>query len=282
MQAERREDWPQGWRLTAPESHVLHYRGGSAPAELLRVAIAELIARRVLRLEAVEPKRRWQRAPRWALVEGPETARGAEPPLDRILDLVRAAPREPLRALREGSTMAVPVEGVLVGDLGRALRKEFRQLDLYREDHVAPLLVERGLLEPTRPRRRSRAAEFDWTEDGRAADAELTRWLDLGREHLAEWVERDPARAAAFTREAGGAILLMRDQYPELERLRQIAGPAVVEGGGFVEFGGGHDGDGMGLHGLDLDFGGALDLGGGLGDFGGGGGGDGGGGGGGQ
>ena len=71
----------------------------------------------MLRLEAVEPKRRWQRVLRWALVEGPEAARGAEPPLDRILDLVRAAPGEPLRALREGSTMAVPVEGVLVGDL---------------------------------------------------------------------------------------------------------------------------------------------------------------------
>jgi hypothetical protein len=126
---------------------------------------------------------------------------------------------------------------------------------------------------------------------GREADAQLSRWLEIAGEHLADWVESDPVRASAFTREAGSAVLLMRESFPELDELSRRVGPAVVDAGGGEGFAVGqpaplhhHAGLGPGGHtlhldGLGLDFGGLLDLGGGLGDFGGGGDGGGGGGG---
>ena len=90
------------------------------------------------------------------------------------------------------------------------------------------------------------------------------------------------ARAAAFTREAGAAILLMRDQYPELERLRQGPPRASSRAAVSWSWAGGTTASAWGWTAWTSTSAGALDLGGGLGDFGGGGGGDGGGGGGGQ
>lgn len=51
--------------------------------------------------------------------------------------------------------MAVTVEGVPVKDLKRAVRKRWRNVDEYRAQHVAPVLVERGLLKELRPARRA-------------------------------------------------------------------------------------------------------------------------------
>jgi hypothetical protein len=294
-------DWPPRWELTAPESHVISYRGGGFMGEPVRLAVTELIVRRVLALERVERTGRWRREQSWALIDGPAAMSGVESPLTVVLELARSEPRQTLPVLREGSTMAVPVDGVLVRDLKRAVRKRWGNGDGYRAQHVAPVLVERGLLKPIRERRRSGEAEFDWTEAGREADEQLTRWLELGREHLAEWVRTDRARAHAFTRGAGSAVLLMRDQFPVLEDLSHHAGAAAAGIGGLEGTAGGdptlgdpslgdpslgdpslghgalgHSGAGLDLgglgHGLGLDFGGLLDLGGGLGDIGGGGG----------
>lgn len=146
--------------------------------------------------------------------------------------------------------------------------------------------MDRGLLELTRERGRIGAAEFEWTEAGREADAQLSRWMELASEHLAQWVRSDPARAAAFTKEAGSAVLLMKDQFPELDELSRREGMASGDGGGGEGFPAGHPthahqaglvagGETLDLGGLDFggfDFGGLGDLGGGLGDFGGGGG----------
>jgi len=293
-------DWPPRWELTAPESHVISYRGEGFMGEPVRLALTELIVRGALALDEVERSGRRRREHAWALTDGPAAPSAVEPPLAVVLELVRAE-RQPLPVLRRGSTMAVTVEGVLVKDLKRAIRKRWRNVDGYRVQHVAPALVERGMLEEVRPARRGRRAEFDWTDAGHEADAQLSRWLELGRDHLADWVRNDRARAHAFTREAGSAVLLMRDQFSELEDLSRREGPIVSDLGGgeslpasgaaqhhqpALGHGGlGHGGAGPDLGGLGgglgLDFGGLLDLGGGLGDFGGGGG-DGGGGGGGN
>jgi hypothetical protein len=249
-------EWPPRWELTAPESHVLSYRGGSFRAEAIRLAVVELVARRILRVEDR------------SLVGGPAVHQAVEPPLEVVLEVFRETRRRPGR------------DDVLVKDFRRALTKRFRNADRYRELHVAPALVERGLLEETRPRRRGRAAEFDWTDAGREADAQLTRWLELGRDQLASWVRSDPMRASSFTREAGSAVLLMSDQYPELEELSRREGFGFADAGGAEAFtlgqaGGVHhhaplDLGGGGLDLGGLDFGGLFDAGG-LGDFGGGG-----------
>lgn len=88
---------------------MLAYRGGNWGGEAIRLAVVELVARRILRLESVEATGRWRSAQRWALTDGPAAGRTVEPPLDVILDLVRSTRRERL-------------EGVLVKDLRRAIR----------------------------------------------------------------------------------------------------------------------------------------------------------------
>jgi hypothetical protein len=277
---------------------VIEWRGAGFYGEPIRLAVTELITRRVLSLVPVERQRRRGAERVWGLTDGPAARAAVEPPLDAILELVRET-RQPLPVLREGSTMAVTAEGVLVKDLKRSVRKRFRHADEYRLRHVAPALVRRGLLEQNRSPGRKRAIEFDWTAAGREADAQLSRWLELARDHLADWVRTDRARALAFTKEAGSAVLLMKEQFPELDELSRHVGVSAADGAGdplgdaphhHAAPGGPMPGDpGLGDHDLDLgglgdlglDFGGLLDLGGGLGDFGGGGG-DGGGGGGGN
>jgi hypothetical protein len=287
------DEWPPRWELTAPESYVLSYRGGAWRAEPIRLAVTELVARRIVTTVEVEPSGRRRKGKRWALVDGPSSKQSVESPLDVVLDLIRGVERRPIQVLREGSTIALASEGVLVTDLHGAVKKAFKPLDAYRLRHVGPALVDRGLLWVPHPREGGRVAAFDWTVAGREADAQLERWLELGRDHLAAWVRSDRARALAFTREAGSAVLLMRDRYPELEELSRRGGPGVLGIGGGEGFADGqpaelpHDvalGDQAhpySLDGVGLDFGGELDFGG-LGDFGGGGRGDGGGGGGGN
>ena len=46
-------DWPTRWELTAPESHVLYYRGGEVTGEAFRLAVTELVSKKVLRVEAI-------------------------------------------------------------------------------------------------------------------------------------------------------------------------------------------------------------------------------------
>jgi hypothetical protein len=285
-------DWPTRWELTAPESHVLSYRGEAWQAEPIRLAVTELVARRIVSTVEVEPSARRRKGPSWALVDGPNSKQSVEPPLDVVLDLIRGTERRPIQVLREGSTIALASEAVLVTDLHRAVKNAFKPLDAYRERHVGPALVDRGLLWVPRPREGRRAPEFDWTVAGREADAQLGRWLELGRDHLADWVRLDRTRALAFTREAGSAVLLMRDSYPELEELSRRGGPGLAAVGGGDGFAPdrpaephhpGSEGDSsvpFNLDGLGLDFGGLPDFSG-VGDSGGGGaGGDGGGGGG--
>jgi hypothetical protein len=144
--------WPPRWELTAPESHVLSFRGGTWRGEAIRLALTELVARRILSLERVELTRRRQAGTRWALTDGPAFTQAVEQRLDAVLDVVQATPRRSLGVVRDGSTMAVAVEGVLVKDLKRSVRKAFRHIDGYRERHVAPALVDRGLLWVKHPR----------------------------------------------------------------------------------------------------------------------------------
>ena len=152
----------------------------------------------------VDPCGRRRKGERWALVNGPNSKQSVEPPLDVVLELIHGVPRETIQVRREGSTIALAREGVLVADLHRAVRKAFKPLDAYRGRHVAPALVNRGLLEVTLPREGRRATEFDWTAAGREADAQLhagsssaptTLLIGSSQIRPARW--RSPGRRAA-------------------------------------------------------------------------------------
>jgi hypothetical protein len=73
------------------------------------------------------------------------------------------------------------------------------------------------------------------TEAGEQGAAELDEWLHVGRERIEEWAREHPERVLAYAGGAGAAILLMRDLYPEFERIGKnvlMGGdPAPVPGG---------------------------------------------------
>jgi hypothetical protein len=269
-------EWPPRWELTAPETHVLRHRGDAYRDEPFKLAVKELVARRVLRVERVKSPRPLGRKPCYALVDGPLIGTELAQPLTPVIDVYRKARRQSLDALRDGSTVAVPLQGVLVRDLAKAARKEFRSTERYRERHVAPALVDRGLLRPGWGVRGLRpVADYDWTAAGREADAQLSEWLALGHQNLSRWTAGDLARGAAYAAGAGAVVLLMYDLYPELEdlgrRLQQAATSGGDPGAGLALVpDGSHDLDGgvggFDPAGFDLDLGGLGDA---VGDFGG-------------
>lgn len=237
-------DWPATrWRLTAPETYVLNYAGDGRGADVFKLAVKELVARRALRVEpAATHGRRRTLKERPALTAGPLAGMTAEPPLSPVLALFADAEKRTLQATEASAAGARPIEGVLVEDFAKAARKRFRGFDGYRDQHVVTALVARGLMTSDT---RTFLRVFDterkgWTDTGRELVVELERWLQVGRERLGEWAADEPAKALAYTSGAGAAILLMDDAYPDFALLeRHLAERrAAGDGGG----GGGVDG----------------------------------------
>jgi hypothetical protein len=101
--------------------------------------------------------------------------------------------------------------------------------------HVYPSLVAGGLFEvETRRGAFSRRPRYLRTAAGDEAAAELEEWLRIGRERISAWARAEPERAVGYLGAVGAAILLMRDLYPELNRI----GKNVLTRGD-VAFGGG-------------------------------------------
>lgn len=218
-------DWPATrWSLTAPESYVLNYAGEGRGLDAFKLALKELVARRALRLEPVETRgRRGPRRERSALSAGPNAAMSAEPSLSPVLALFADADKTTLQATEASTGGMRAIEGVLVEDFAKAARKRFGGFDGYRDQHVVPALVSRGLMTSEtrtvfgvfRTRRKG------WTDAGREVVDELERWLQVGRARLSDWVSDDPTKALAYTSGAGAAILLMGHAYPEFALLEQ-------------------------------------------------------------
>ncbi len=204
-------DWPsERWRLTAPESYVLQIPRPLSSVEAFKLALRELALLRALRVEQLEEAGfLGRRRRRTVLRTG--TQRVSEPALTPLVEL-HSRTRE-----RDG------LDGVLVEDYAKQARRAFtRSLAGYVDDHVYPALAERGLMElqvsgPFRRRRHVR------TEAGEQAAAELDAWLRVGRERIEEWAREHPERVLAYAGGAGAAILLMRDLYPEFERIGRNA-----------------------------------------------------------
>jgi hypothetical protein len=262
-----REEFPSaGWRLTAPESYVLQLPDPLSSVEAFKLALRELVLRRALRLEQLETAGLFRRRPKSVLHAGTESA-VAEPALAPLVAVHARAPE------RRGT------DGVLVEDFAREARREFsRSFAGYVNDHVYPMLAERGLMRVEEQRRLGVVARrvHVRTPAGEEAAAELEEWLRVGRERVEDWSRSDPQRALGYAGGAGAAILLMRDLYPEFDRLGKHA---LVQGelahGPYADFSAFHGFD----SGVDSGIDAGIDAGGGWGGDGGGGGGDGGGGG---
>jgi hypothetical protein len=96
----------RAWELTGPESYLLRYVGSAASERgAYKVALMELVARRVLRLDGVRMRRRVVPGTQteWLLSDGPRIDGFAEPSLARSWRSTRACasagPRPQSRSL---------------------------------------------------------------------------------------------------------------------------------------------------------------------------------------
>lgn len=220
--------WPRRrWELTAPESYVLIYGPKAGEGQPFKLALLELVADGHLILTEAEGSVLFglRRKSAALLTPGPERRPPRSRSLSALLDLLGGMPAV---TTRDGQT------GVPVMKLAHEARRKYRWLAGYAVSEVAPALESRGLFE-----RRERPVlglfgtpRWEVTRAGRDARDALERRLDLGEDHFASWVDKDPARALAFLGIAGSSVLLMRGIHPHIRRLREqhdpAAGPALL------------------------------------------------------
>ena len=248
------------WDLTAPESLVLRDGTRAKPGEVLKLAVLELVTRRVLRLVEVEG-RSWRGRPTSETVIGA----GARPaPVD--------GPLAPIAAIALEATAKTYPDGTVglgIPAFTHAFRiKHGNSPGQYVERSVLPALEARGLFERRQGKWLGLFASTTWTRtpEGDRALARLDELTTTAERDAAEWSERDPVRLAGFLAAAGGAALLVPSAFPVFEafsdRLRSDDGGGAMVAALIVpafgdDSGPGHgmsDLGGIDLSGLSLDF----------------------------
>jgi hypothetical protein len=237
------------WELSAPESQMLLWGPETGDAWVLKLAIMELVVRRVMRLVSVPDRRLLIFAKRTnVLVPALRLDEGASRALSAV---VVAFPKT--RTYADG-TSGVAVEQVARAVFSRYLKSGSVQVQGYTwswsnggygKAVVLPALEQRGLFRQERSSRLALFTTTTWvlTEDGQAALGELRGIMATGREQFAGWVRQDPDRARTFVELAGSALLLMGGLSPLLQQLQRGSAVRGAEpAGGFrsdTERGGG-------------------------------------------
>ena len=247
--------WPRDrWELSAAESYVLLYGPRtSKPSQPFKLAVLELVSRRVLELVEVERSGFFRRKKIAVLSMGDGTTD------NEVLLAVQGLYVGCAKTVYPGGLVGLEVK-TLAEQAGRTYssRKGFA------EAVVMKALAEKGLF-----RREQRTflgiipyRRWALTRSGEAARARLTVSMRLGESQFGRWVDRQPNRALAYLGLMGPAILLMEPLHPDLKRLREEHERAVESGasGASVESSEGDDSSGEDAMDFgDLDFGG-FDL----------------------
>jgi hypothetical protein len=202
------------WELSAPESYLLLHGLEASPAEVLKTAFRELVARGVFKISEIELRTSGGVQRRY-VVDSPARKRQVRRPLYELVEIYDAMP-----ARRIDPVKAPPVS--LADYVGEVLRR-FKGIEGYRE-LVLSALVDRGLYKHERYRRMGLlSGERDVpTTAGTQARDELDRRLKTAGD-MPEWL-----RGVALAGLLGSAVLLVDDAYPELERLRERLGAALT------------------------------------------------------
>ena len=202
------------WELPAPESHVLLAGVKGSGKQAMKLALLELVARRLLAIVTVEESGRLRTSRTAVLVPGAARSQPTARSLQALLELyAQASPR----TYKDGTT------GVAVAELATAARKRYRTLGGYVETEVLPELARLGLYAREEYKRLGlfRATRWVRTPEGEAARADLQGRMAAGQGVFGRWVSEDPSRALAYVALAGSSVLLMSDLHPELQRLRE-------------------------------------------------------------
>jgi hypothetical protein len=202
------------WELSAPESYLLLHGLEASPAEILKTAFRELVARGVFAINEIELHTTTGVQRRY-VVGGKPRKRQIRRPLYELVEIYDQMP-----ARRIDPVKAPPV--ALADYVGEVMRR-FGGIEGYRQ-LVLSALVDRGLYKHERYRRMGLLpGERDVpTPAGVHAREELDRRLKTAGD-MPDWL-----RGVALAGLLGSAVLLVDEAYPELERLRERLGAALV------------------------------------------------------
>ena len=220
------------WELPAAESHVLLHGLDDNDPRPFKLAVMELVARRVLALTEVAERGAYNRPHTTSVLSsGAEPREPTERSLAAVWRLFRATPRHPFA---DGTI------GLSFADFGVVARRRYGQVGRFATQEVLPTLIERGYY--AREERRLlgifRSGRYVVTPAGRAAQAELQRRVELGEQEFGGWARNDPNRALLYAGMAGSSLLLMPFLFHDLDGLQRRSGDegsgelAMADGGG--------------------------------------------------
>jgi hypothetical protein len=217
------------WELSAPESQMLLWGPETGDAWVVKLAIMELVVRRVLRLVSVPDRRLLFFSKRTTVLV----------PALRLDDAAGRALTAVVVAFPKTRTYPDGTAGVSVERAARAVFSHYLKSGSvqvqgltwswssggYGKAVVLPALEQRRLYRREQSSRLGLFPSTTWvlTAEGLAALEELRRIMAIGRGHFAGWVKADPARARSFVDLAGPALLLQGGLTPLLRQLQQWA-----------------------------------------------------------
>ena len=199
------------WQLTAPESLVLRDGPHAKPAEVVKLALLELVARRALRLVEVETRGLFGRRGTEVVIGTGSQAAPADGPLGPVATLALDA---------KAHTYPDGTVGIGLRSFAMTCAARFgRPPRLYIDRWVLPALVERGLYTRIDRKVLGVVPQTSWalTGEGELARHRLQELTTTAEHEVDDWAERDPARLARFLATAGGAALLVPAAYPAFE-----------------------------------------------------------------
>ena len=233
-----------GQALGAAEAYVLLSLPRTAPAKAVKLGLLALIVQGLVRMETVERRVMLRRMHDVHLYASPDPAPVLQPAAASLLGIVRAAGPD-------GSMSRV---------VALAKRAYGGALGGFVKDHVAPVLIERGLAtyRPARILGLFPTTRLGRTATGEAERERLERAIRDARE-IPRFLDRDPVQAAALAAALGGAILLIDELRPHYEALaaavrRYAPGDDIGSGdGGGADFADVDRSGGFDFANVDLD-----------------------------
>ena len=214
------------WELTAPESFVLRNGPyGSKPAEVIKLAVLELVTRRVLRLVEVESRdRRGGRTTEMVIGAG-----GRPAPLDGPLAPVAKIALEASAQTYPDGTVGLSIPGFAKAFVAKHGNLPHR----YILQSVLPALEARGLFAGRQGTFFRIFPHKAWTRtpEGEVALARLAEITETAEREVSQWLEREPKRVASFLALAGAAALLVPAAYPAFEELARRLHSESDDGG---------------------------------------------------
>jgi hypothetical protein len=137
-------------------------------------------------------------------------------------DAAQRAPDRPhVRAVLDALATVGAANGATIGQIVAQARKSFgTDLSRFQTKHVLPALIERGLLEAYKARvlLLFSATRYRHTPAGAAALREVEERIAQARA-IPDFLDRDPAQAAALALALGSTLLLVDELKPQYSRL---------------------------------------------------------------